>query len=107
MSGINQLERALISQRTKEGIASDKERDRSSGRVNKRYAVSELTRTDLIYHYYIGEILEHSHTLEEILKAAYEEVEKSKLLLEYGEYGEQEIKLVERIVELRLKELAK
>ena len=71
------------------------------------YVVSELTRTGLIYHYYIGEILEHSHSLEEVLKAAYEEAEKFKLFLEYGEYSEQEIKLVERIVEFRLKELGK
>ena len=59
MSGLSQLERDLISQRTKEGLASAKEE----------------------------------------IKA-----EEFKLFLEYGE---QEIKLVERIVEFRLKELAK
>jgi len=36
MSGLSQLERDLISQRTKEGLASAKARGRNGGRPNKQ-----------------------------------------------------------------------
>lgn len=45
MSGLSQLERDLISQRTKEGLASAKARGRSGGRPSKQNEKSDLVMT--------------------------------------------------------------
>ena len=45
MSGLSQLERDLISQRTKEGLASAKARGRNGGRPSKQNEKGEMVRT--------------------------------------------------------------
>ena len=45
MSGLSQLERELISQRTKEGLASAKARGRNGGRPSKQNEKGEMVRT--------------------------------------------------------------
>lgn len=56
MSGLSQLERDLISQRTKEGLASAKARGRKGGRPSKRNAKADLVNLMLQEKYTISEI---------------------------------------------------
>lgn len=49
---------------------------------------SELTRTGLIYYYYIGGQVSRSHSFDDILRKTYEHSGEFKLFLEYGEYSE-------------------
>lgn len=44
MSGLSQLERDLISQRTKEGLASAKARGRNDGRPSKQNEKGEMVK---------------------------------------------------------------
>ena len=69
------------------------------------YVLSELTRSGLIYHYYIGDKVGHSHSIEGVMQRAYEEADTFKLLLDYDEYSKQEIELIEKIVAFRRNEL--
>lgn len=56
MSGLSQLERDLISQRTKEGLASAKARGRSGGRPSKRNGKSDVVGLMLDKGYKIKDI---------------------------------------------------
>jgi len=57
MAGLSQLERDLISQRTKDGIASAKARGRSGGRPSKRNSKSKLVETLAANNYKIKDIV--------------------------------------------------
>lgn len=56
MSGLSQLERDLISQRTKEGLASAKARGRKGGRPSKRNGKANLVELMLQQNFSIAEI---------------------------------------------------
>lgn len=58
MSGLSQLERDLISQRTKEGLASAKARGRVGGRPNKRSDKSDIVQIMLEKKYKIKDIVD-------------------------------------------------
>jgi DNA invertase Pin-like site-specific DNA recombinase len=58
MSGLSQLERDLISQRTKEGLASAKARGRVGGRPNGRTNKSDIVVLMLEQNYKIKDIVE-------------------------------------------------
>jgi len=58
MSGLSQLERDLISQRTKEGLASAKARGRVGGRPNKRNDKADIVKLMLDNKYKIKDIVE-------------------------------------------------
>jgi DNA invertase Pin-like site-specific DNA recombinase len=58
MSALSQLERDLISQRTKEGLASAKARGRSGGRPNGRTNKSDLVALMLNQNYKIKDIVD-------------------------------------------------
>ena len=58
MSGLSQLERDLISQRTKEGLASAKARGRVGGRPNKRNDKSDIVQMMLEKEYKIKDIVD-------------------------------------------------
>lgn len=64
------------------------------------YVVSELTRCGLIYHYYLDGELTHSHTFEGVLLDVCEYSDTFKLFLDYNEYSEQEIELINKAKEL-------
>lgn len=59
MAGMSQLERDLISARTKEGLASAKARGREGGRPNKRNEKAEIVKT----------LYNQGHKITEIVKA--------------------------------------
>lgn len=56
MSGLSQLERDLISQRTKEGLESAKARGRNGGRPPKRNSKTKIVRLMLEQKYTIADI---------------------------------------------------
>ena len=58
MSGLSQLERDLISQRTKEGLASAKARGRKGGRPSKRNEKEDVVRLLLEQGYKMKDIVE-------------------------------------------------
>jgi DNA invertase Pin-like site-specific DNA recombinase len=58
MSALSQLERDLISQRTKEGLASAKARGRNGGRPNGRTNKSDLVELMLKQNYKIKDIVD-------------------------------------------------
>lgn len=58
MSGLSQLERDLISQRTKEGLASAKARGRVGGRPNGRTSKSDLVALMVQQNYKIKDIVD-------------------------------------------------
>jgi DNA invertase Pin-like site-specific DNA recombinase len=60
MSALSQLERDLISQRTKEGLASAKSRGRNGGRPNGRNNKSDLVELMLKQNYKIKDIVDKS-----------------------------------------------
>lgn len=60
MSGLSQLERDLISQRTKEGLASAKARGRVGGRPNGRTNKTDLVGMMLKENYKIKDIVERT-----------------------------------------------
>lgn len=64
------------------------------------YVVSELTRCGLIYHYYLDGGLTHSHTFEGVLLDVCECSDIFELCLDYNEYSEQEIKLINNAKEV-------
>lgn len=63
------------------------------------YVVSELTKSGLIYHYYVDGELTHSHTFESVLLDVCEYSDTFELCLYYNEYSEQEIKLINKVKE--------
>lgn len=60
MSGLSQLERDLISQRTKEGLASAKARGRNGGRPSKRNEKSDMVQLLLNNGYKIVDIVKET-----------------------------------------------
>ncbi|KGI37941.1 recombinase family protein [Clostridium tetani] len=58
MAGLSQLERDLISQRTKEGLASAKARGREGGRPNKRNKKADVVELMLREGYKIKDIVD-------------------------------------------------
>lgn len=58
MAGLSQLERDLISQRTKEGLASAKARGRKGGRPNKRNDKADVVELMLREGYKIKDIVD-------------------------------------------------
>ena len=60
MSGLSQLERDLISQRTKEGLSSAKARGRVGGRPNGRTNKTDLVGMMLKENYKIKDIVEQT-----------------------------------------------
>lgn len=60
MSGLSQLERDLISQRTKEGLSSAKARGRSGGRPSKRNEKSDMVQLLLNNGYKIVDIVKET-----------------------------------------------
>lgn len=58
MAGLSQLERDLISQRTKEGLASAKARGREGGRPNKRSEKADVVELMLREGYKIKDIVD-------------------------------------------------
>lgn len=60
MAGLSQLERDLISQRTREGLLSAKARGRNGGRPSKRNSKSKLVETLAANKYKIKDIVEET-----------------------------------------------
>jgi DNA invertase Pin-like site-specific DNA recombinase len=60
MAGLSQLERELISQRTKEGLEAAKARGRHGGRPSKRNSKSKLVETLAANNYKIKDILKET-----------------------------------------------
>jgi DNA invertase Pin-like site-specific DNA recombinase len=60
MAGLSQLERDLISQRTREGLQAAKARGRNSGRPSKRNCKSKLVETLAANNYKIKDIVKET-----------------------------------------------
>lgn len=60
MSGLSQLERDLISQRTKEGLASAKARGRNGGRPSKRNDKEDIVKLMVKERYKIKDIIQQT-----------------------------------------------
>jgi DNA invertase Pin-like site-specific DNA recombinase len=60
MAGLSQLERDLISQRTREGLLSAKVRGRNGGRPSKRNSKSKLVQTLVANNYKIKDIVKET-----------------------------------------------
>ncbi|NLD50730.1 MAG: recombinase family protein [Clostridiaceae bacterium] len=60
MAGLSQLERDLISQRTKEGLAAAKARGRNGGRPSKRNSKAKLVETLASSNYKIKDIIKET-----------------------------------------------
>ena len=60
MAGLSQLERDLISQRTREGLAAAKARGRSGGRPSKRNTKAKLVETLASNNYKIKDIIKET-----------------------------------------------
>lgn len=60
MAGLSQLERDLISQRTREGLLSAKSRGRNGGRPSKRNSKSKLVETLATNNYKIKDIVKET-----------------------------------------------
>ena len=64
------------------------------------YISSELAKTGCIYHFYLGNERDHSHTISEVLMEAYNESESFSISIEdKHEYSEQELNLILKLVE--------
>lgn len=63
------------------------------------YICGEITRSGVIYHYFLGSQVDHAHTLGDVLIEAYNHAETFSIAPEHeGEYSSQELKFIDKLV---------
>ena len=64
------------------------------------YICGEITRSGMLYHYYLGTKVDHAHTIAEVLIEAYNNAETFSIASENEqEYSNQELKFISELVE--------
>ena len=64
------------------------------------YVAGELVRSGLVFHYTLQGGLNHAHTFDEVLLAAYNKAESFEIPDKFkGEYSQQELQFIEALVD--------